>query len=258
MGRPERPVTARIKELEALAAYLRVLRRGSGHTYAQLGRITGMTSTRLSRAASGDSVPTLKVVEAYASGCGATKRQLTSVRRLWREARKSGSRPLTERPTHITMINTPRDLWHAMVHLRLKVGRPSLRELEQRAGGLGQLPRSTLSRVLRGWARPSREFLENFVRACEVPPSEIKHWLEAWDRVNRINTPGSRMWAPASWTNHMAPLADMDIRIEDPGRGDDRRIVLSIPIQARNAAEFQLATLEIARQLLELEPPVPG
>ncbi|MEV7189997.1 hypothetical protein [Kitasatospora sp. NPDC093102] len=56
----------------------------------------------------------------------------------------------------------------------------------------------------------------------------------------------------------MAPLADMDIRIEDPGRGDDRRIVLSIPIQARTAAEFQFATLKLARQLLDLEPPVLG
>lgn len=159
------------------------------------------------------------------------------------------------------MINSPRDLWHAMVHLRLKVGRPSLRELERRAGGLGRLPRSTLSLVLRGLARPSREFLEHFVRACEVPPSEVKNWLDAWDRVNSSRQT-SVLWLPASWTSRVPPLADMDIHIEDHRRRttDARRIVLSIPNQARTAAEFRAATLELARQLLALErePHVPG
>ncbi|MFD5085012.1 helix-turn-helix domain-containing protein [Kitasatospora sp. NPDC058406] len=267
MGRPERPVTTRTKELTALAQYLRVLRQASGHTYTQLDSITGMRSTRLSRAASGDAVPTLEVVEAYALGCGATKKEFTTARRLWRAARGAESTSPTERPTHITMINTPRDLWHAMVHLRQKVGRPSLRELEQRAGGLGLLPRSTLSRVLRGLARPDREFLEHFVRACEVPPSEIKHWLEAWDRVNAPRPPSSLwakssnrqvslQWAPASWANHVRPLADMDVHIEDSGRtAEERRIVLRIPFQARTAAEFKVATMELARQLMNLEPP---
>ncbi|MFD7828644.1 helix-turn-helix transcriptional regulator [Kitasatospora sp. NPDC059803] len=259
MGRPERPVTTRTKESAALALYLRVLRQSSGHTYAELGKITGIHPTRLSRAASGDSVPTLDVVEAYAAGCGAMRKELTEARRLWRAARRAGAKSPAERPAHITMINTPWDLWQAMVHLHLKVGRPSLRELERRAGGLGRLPRSTLSLVLRGGARPSRELLEDFVQACEVPSSEIKHWLEAWDRI-RTPRPTSVLWAPASWTSHVRPVADMDVHIEDRvGRaGDERRLVVSIPHQARTVDEFKLATVRLARQLLELEPRVPA
>ncbi|GAA2158444.1 hypothetical protein GCM10009760_61470 [Kitasatospora kazusensis] len=185
MGRPERPVTMRTRQSAALAQYLRVLRQRSGRTYAELGRSTGMTPSRLSRAASGDSVPSLAVVEQYAKGCGADKQEMAELRKLWRAARGGRAPALAvERPMHITLIDTPKDLWTAMVHLHRKLGCPPLRELERRAGGHGQLPRSTLNLVLRGLAQPSRDLLEHFVRACDVPPAEINRWLEAWDRVH--------------------------------------------------------------------------
>ncbi|MFC9324051.1 helix-turn-helix domain-containing protein [Kitasatospora sp. NPDC057015] len=185
MGRPERPVSPHAdKETAALAVRLRAHRRHAGHSYARLAELTEMTTTRLSRAASGDSVPPLAVAVAYARGCGAGTKDIAEIGKLWRAARRATHADQPERLLHITLVGDARDLWSAMLHLYLRVGRPPLRELERRADGYGVLPRSTLNMVLRGLARPSRTVLEYFVRACGVSKTETQEWLNAWDRVN--------------------------------------------------------------------------
>ncbi|RAJ31237.1 helix-turn-helix protein [Kitasatospora sp. SolWspMP-SS2h] len=183
MGRPERPVTERTKESAALAQYLRQLRRRAGLTYSQLGAATGLTASRLSRAASGEAVPPLEVVEAYVRGCGADKKELAAVRTRWRAARQAEAPPPVDRPRDIRLVDTPSELWAAMVHLHRRIGRPSLRQLEKRAGGLGQLPRSTLNLVLRREMPPSPVLLDAFVRACGVPAADAVHWAGAWSRA---------------------------------------------------------------------------
>ncbi|MFI5534212.1 helix-turn-helix domain-containing protein [Kitasatospora sp. NPDC051853] len=185
MGRPERPITSFSEEIAALAMDLRAHRQRAGLSYAQLAEMARMDRTRLSRAASGKSVPPMAVVEAYLTGCGATKKQIARTRGLWRAARRAGRQRPEEAPQHIALIKDRLGLSVAMQHLYLKIGRPSLRDLERQAGAHGELPRSSLSRVLRGDAPPNRALLEAFVKACAVPASEIETWLEAWDRVNR-------------------------------------------------------------------------
>ncbi|MFI1524011.1 helix-turn-helix domain-containing protein [Kitasatospora cineracea] len=195
MGRPERPITSRTKELAALARHLRVLRQAAGLTYTRLGNITGIDRTRLSRAASGDTVPALEVVEAYARGCGAGQKEVTEARKMWRLARSAETEGPAEPSVHITLVATQRELVQAMQHLHRAVGRPSLHELERRAGQHGELPHSTLHLVLKGRAQPSRELLEHFLRACSVPVFEIGRWLEAWDRIRNPRPATTQMSA---------------------------------------------------------------
>ncbi|MFF1908280.1 helix-turn-helix domain-containing protein [Kitasatospora sp. NPDC058218] len=187
MGRAERPVTPHTKDLEELALWLRSQRQRAGLTYAKLSAETGMTVSRLSRAANGDAVPSLEVVEAYAKGCGAALKDLRMARRLWRRARLSAlpSSPAEQHFVHISMVGSWAELWAAMVHLRRRSGQPSLRELQSRGGKHGELARSTLSLVLRGQARPSLEFLHRFVRACGVTSvAVIEEWQQAWARAH--------------------------------------------------------------------------
>ncbi|MFJ5228865.1 helix-turn-helix domain-containing protein [Kitasatospora sp. NPDC088391] len=195
MGRPERPITHRTKELTALAQHLRVLRQAADLTYTELSNVTGVERTRLSRAASGDAVPALEVVESYAKGCSASQKEIAEARKMWRLARSAETTGTIEPVVHITLVTTPRELWQAMLRLHRAVGRPSLRELEGRAGQHGELPHSTLHLVLQGRAQPSRKLLEHFLRACHLPVSEITRWLEAWDRIRNPRPATAQMSA---------------------------------------------------------------
>ncbi|MBB4928838.1 helix-turn-helix domain-containing protein [Kitasatospora kifunensis] len=168
--------------VQALAERLRSLRERAGLSYRQLAETTAHNASTFSRAASGTTVPTEAVLTIYANRCQATKAERRELRTLWRLARRA--QEPTDRAVPLDLIRHPIELCDAMAALRARIGRPSLRMLEARAGGLGKLPHSTLSLVLRGRAMPSRYLLEHFVRACGVPRSETERWLKAWDRVS--------------------------------------------------------------------------
>ena len=71
MGRPERPVDQHSGPIAELAAQLRRLRDGAGRpSYRELARRASFSTTVLSEAAGGRTLPTLPVVKAYVRACG--------------------------------------------------------------------------------------------------------------------------------------------------------------------------------------------
>ncbi|MFD9643083.1 helix-turn-helix domain-containing protein [Streptomyces sp. NPDC059082] len=72
MGRQEKPLDPEQGPVARLAHELRQLRReAGGPTYAALARRAGYSVATLSRAAGGEQLPSLPVVRAYATACGA-------------------------------------------------------------------------------------------------------------------------------------------------------------------------------------------
>ena len=71
MGRPERPVDQHSGPIAELAAQLRRLRDSAGRpSYRELARRASFSTTVLSEAAGGRTLPTLPVVKAYVHACG--------------------------------------------------------------------------------------------------------------------------------------------------------------------------------------------
>ncbi len=188
MGRREQPISPCSRSLQTLAAWLRSGREAAGLTYEQLAARTPFSPDTLARAVSGSSVPrNVKVVVAYAGACGLPE---TEAERLWKLARRDEARAagvLNGRHSgpHISMVKDFADLHSAIVEQYQSAGSPALRSLDARMGGHGQLPHSTVSRVLKGQSRPNRPFVLAFAEAVNVRRSEIAEWGKAWDRADR-------------------------------------------------------------------------
>ncbi|MEU8851936.1 helix-turn-helix transcriptional regulator [Streptomyces sp. NPDC048564] len=188
MGRREQPISPCSRSLQALAAWLRSGREEAGLTYEQLAARTPFSPDTLSRAASGSSVPrNVRVVVAYAGACGLPEAE---AERLWKLARRDEARAAgvlngQRGGLHISMVKDFADLHSAIVELYQSAGSPALRSLDDRMGGHGQLPHSTVSRVLKGRSRPNRQFVLAFAEAVNVRRSEVAEWGKAWDRADR-------------------------------------------------------------------------
>ncbi|MEV2255858.1 helix-turn-helix domain-containing protein [Streptomyces sp. NPDC050147] len=182
--------------------WLRDGRADAALTYGQLASRTEYSADTLARAASGRSVPqNLAVVLAYAAACG---RSTKEAERLWKHARRDEARAQSvvsgrRSGVHISVVKDFADLHSALVDLHHDDGRPALRSLDARLGGVGRLPRSTVGRVLAGCSTPSRTFVAAFAEACNVRRSELPEWTKAWDRADadrrsgrlRSRTPGT-------------------------------------------------------------------
>ena len=183
MGRRENPITTSNRALAELAQWLRDRRTARGLTYARLAALTGLHATTLQRAASGASVPTSATVRAYAEGCGAPPEIALGLRTRARQEKLSGAGDGQEAPTP-EAVRDPAGLSAALRGLHAEAGGPTLREMERRAGGYGELPHSTAHRILRGEVVPSDERqLVAYLDACDVPPRERQRWVDAWRRV---------------------------------------------------------------------------
>ncbi|WP_406356321.1 helix-turn-helix domain-containing protein [Streptomyces sp. NBC_00658] len=185
MGRPQKPITAS-PALAELAQWLRNQRSAHHLTYRQMAHLSGIHATTLQRAAAGTSVPRLAVVESYARTCQA---DLVVAHRLWRAARyeacqkgQRGSAQLTLRPE---LVRDFADLVLMMRELHLRAGAPSLRTLQHNAGSHGELPRSTLHRILSGRVLPSHDHLVAFAKGCGVSRGTLRAWQQAWHRAER-------------------------------------------------------------------------
>ncbi|MCT9083420.1 helix-turn-helix domain-containing protein [Streptomyces fulvoviolaceus] len=183
MGRPEKPIATLNLGLLALAGWLREIRINAQLTYVELAAMTGnaYSATTLQRAASGERVPRLPVVEAYAVACD---QSLEQARRRWRHARAVehsimhvlGSAP---RPR---LVENAAELRAALREMYHRAGAMPLREMERRAG-LGRLPRSTMRRMLDGTTMLSKDQMLAFLTVCDVPEREHQDWLDALSRV---------------------------------------------------------------------------
>jgi transcriptional regulator with XRE-family HTH domain len=167
--------------------WLRNGRAVAALTYEQLASRTEYSADTLARAASGRSVPqNPAVVLAYAAACG---RSTKEAERLWKHARRDEARTQGvisghRSGVHISVVKDFADLHSALVDLHHDDGRPPLRSLDARLGGVGRLPHSTVGRVLKGSSTPSRTFVAAFSEACNVRRSELPEWTKAWDRAD--------------------------------------------------------------------------
>ncbi|MFI0242329.1 BTAD domain-containing putative transcriptional regulator [Streptomyces sp. NPDC016845] len=143
----------------------------------------GCHPTTLQRAASGDGVPSARTVEAYARACEAP---VDVAMHLWRQARSSAHYgPATPRPAPSPMyIDHLGKFKAALQDLYTRAGRPTVRDMESRAGSWGRLPHSTAHRIVQGQTVPRDEHqLLGFLVACRVPEEEHRPWIDAWRRA---------------------------------------------------------------------------
>lgn len=207
MGRPEKPIVTTNRELRALAEWLRAQRRRAGKNYRELAVRAGLHPTTLQRAASGERVPKLSAVRAYARACDASPED---AKLLWIRARceetraERGGKTLPAPPPRL--IRDFADLSAGLRDLYERAGSPTLRTLEKRAGGYGALPRSTAQRIVNRQAMPhSQDQFEAFLRACEVPDADRPEWREAWGRAWRLEKQADVAIVPLASNYEKAP-----------------------------------------------------
>ncbi|MFF3090531.1 helix-turn-helix domain-containing protein [Streptomyces nojiriensis] len=170
---------------------MRDARRQAGLTYRDMAARAVFSPVTFSRAATGERIPRLPVVEAYAQICGAP---VDEARRLWRSARHAEYRQVhpdssgsgrglnASRPA---LIREPAEMMTALQALYIKAGAMPIKEMERRAGGHGRLPHSTVHRMLRGRSMLGMDQLASLLQVCEVPLVERREWCRAWNRAWR-------------------------------------------------------------------------
>lgn len=86
-GRPLKPLSDETDpRIAAVAKALRGLRSRAGLSLRELGAKCNYSPATLSIAASGKSLPSWEVVEAYVKGCGGKEDELTRIRNVWNQA----------------------------------------------------------------------------------------------------------------------------------------------------------------------------
>ncbi|GAA4704308.1 helix-turn-helix domain-containing protein [Streptomyces youssoufiensis] len=230
MGRRENPIATCDRELEKLARYLRAQRDAAGVSYKDLAARSGVSSSTLIRAASGQQTPKLKTVRAYAQGCGADP---DDAERLWKRARYRAFRGCQEAVPHPRYVRNFAELHLALTDLYQKDGARPYRELEQASNRV--LAHATVGRFLRQeGGRPTLEFVRAFALACGARGrAALREWEEAWSRAEEQRMGGK----PAFVTRRRAhELVHPDGRLFfhlDPERTRDgrevRRVTLAGP-----------------------------
>ena len=128
-------------------------------------------------------MPSERVVQAYARACDAPVDEAMD---LWKQARRDehyGSASGRPAPSPV-YVNGIDNLKTGLQELYAWAGRPTVREMEQRAGGLGRLPHSTAHRIVQGQTVPRDEHqLIGFLIACGVSETDHPRWIDAWRRV---------------------------------------------------------------------------
>ncbi|MFE0229897.1 helix-turn-helix domain-containing protein [[Kitasatospora] papulosa] len=172
-GRSETAVPADASPpVRELAERLRKVRAAAGLTYVQLSQMSGFSTASLSRAASGRSVPSRAIVDAFATTAGLSASGHAELVQLHERAAKTSTTPAEKveaasRRDSLQFVQESfrqamgeqarRDL---LRNLHQKAGRPSIREI---ANGTG-LSRSTVHRVLtRGGTGNAKEVADSLV-----------------------------------------------------------------------------------------------
>lgn len=159
MARPEKEIPPDSEpELRALAQQLRQMRAEAALSYNQLSVRTHYSTATLSRAASGQSVPSWEVVSAIAKAAQLPPEKWGGLASLHRDALKQREKRASRHDVReegfglaSQEVTSPESLSRAMQTLYQAAGRPSLREISKESG----VPRSTVHRVLTGQAAVS-------------------------------------------------------------------------------------------------------
>ncbi|MER6138311.1 helix-turn-helix transcriptional regulator [Streptomyces sp. NPDC001815] len=185
MGRPESPVDYTVLEVGILAAYLRGLREVVGKTYDELAESTFCSASSLKRAARGGaSAPSWAAVSQYVTAAGGDLDEAqafhTTAEEAAVEARRNARRSsVVPKPQFVRDVA---DLSGALRDAYNRAGRPSVREMEEKAGW--RLPHSTAHEIVRGRALPFdvRTYIA-FLEACEIQDEDLYPWFECWLKV---------------------------------------------------------------------------
>jgi transcriptional regulator with XRE-family HTH domain len=190
-GRHEKPLDNTVPERTELARFLRNRKTEAGLTYEQMAQRTEGAPSKVTfaRAASGTSVPSWGTVHAFVvatvtqeEAFGASPvMALNHARELLIRARRAtrADRYVYKMPDP-TLVSDLADLSRALRDLHAWAGSPAPGEMERMAGP-GELPRSTLRRIIRGEALPVDPAQAiAFLKACYVSTfADLEPWLHA-------------------------------------------------------------------------------
>ncbi|MFE1935932.1 helix-turn-helix domain-containing protein [Streptomyces sp. NPDC059474] len=175
------------RELKKLALYLRDHRGRAGLNYKELALRSGFSASTLIRAASGEQMPRLKTVRAYALACGADPDE---AERLWKRARYRAARGCQEPVPRPRYIRNFAELHAVLADLYQKDCARPYRELEAASGGV--LAHATVGRFLRQeGGRPTRQFVQAFALVCGAKGMALREWEQAWDRAEEQRMGGT-------------------------------------------------------------------
>ncbi|WP_328410776.1 helix-turn-helix domain-containing protein [Streptomyces violaceus] len=191
MGRKLRELPEQPSPLVELARWLREQRQRTGLTYAQLAERLEVNKSTLSRAVSGTTLPSLKMVEEIARACGA---DVNAGRRLHRKGLwelRIRQMLQGEKRTPRDMVVTPADLWNALVSQYALSGL-TYRKAEEKAKRLAAqgvieqpISRSTFHNFVTRRASPTRTIMFAVLAVSDVPQEEWPQWESAW-RIARM------------------------------------------------------------------------
>ncbi|MEU0248143.1 helix-turn-helix domain-containing protein [Streptomyces sp. NPDC006235] len=193
MGRPERPVDPAAGPVQRLAHDLRELRRSAGGvSYRTMAKKAGFSVTTLAKAASGERLPSLAVLQAYVHACGEDPAPWAA---RWAEAEALAGEKRQE------------DADAAPPYRGLARFEPDDRELffgrNRLIDELSELGRGSAFAVVFGASGSGKSSL---LRAGLIPLLREKIAQQGRKAVLRILTPGAR---PATTYGHLlAPKAD--------------------------------------------------
>lgn len=206
MGRPEKPIKSYTCAAGGFACLLRGARERAGNpTYRDMAEADGCTVSysQLSKAASGESMPTWTVTESFINSLNALRTQgdaedLTMWYERWHKAmeREDAERDLPPRmrrrarharptePVIVSIAADPTKATTAEEFIRqLKILRAwsdlTLAEISDRS----KVPTSTLSDTLKRPTLPKLSFVEAFVLACGGRRADVAAWKEAWRNI---------------------------------------------------------------------------
>lgn len=190
MGRPRNPVDHSKPARGELAAFLRELQKRAGLDNAQLAQRADLHPDRVRRTLNGQTVPTdsrvvQKIIDACAGASPSARGTRFAVRGalLWTNARMEAKGLKPGRKPEVELIGSYAALVAGMEQLRMSVGNPSTRTLEEWAGP-GMLPHTSLDRVLAHQKLPSRQQVTAFARAVGLDDGEVERWGTAWVRAD--------------------------------------------------------------------------
>jgi hypothetical protein len=195
MGRYENPISKDLKYNGQLAVFLRRRRGTGGWSYEDLAEQSDFSRQTLQRAAAGGmTVPPWPVVESFVTATRPywesdedLQRAINTAKSIWRNARyeqRKKTGPRRPEPPVLGLVRNEADVAAVLVELYERAGAPSMKTMEERAGGMGILPHSTAHRIVTRKALPySFEQFDAFLTACEVDPRRRGPWHNMWLRV---------------------------------------------------------------------------
>jgi transcriptional regulator with XRE-family HTH domain len=235
VARAENPIPADSGAVGELARRLRLYRENAGLNYRQLSDRTHFSYSQLSRAASGKSLPTWEITEAYLRGCGITGvRSLELLRRLWEAAART-RRP-SRRPSRYAVplgnVRTREQFGEVLRDLAYRdTGWVSIRDIAQ----LTDQSKSNVSAWFSGKTMPQPEALYQFATLLGATEAEKADLRDARIRVLKgasanATTPGVQVLDELEPTvdehtflQALLTVVDGTVNVEHPGDGDNTR-----------------------------------